>query len=105
LFGYVLLFKDLSEIRALRREIARNQRLASVGRLAAGVAHEIRNPLSSIKGLATYFKERYQDKLDDQQIANIMIQEVDRLNRVVGQLLDFAADKDFEKTVFNASTD
>jgi two-component system sensor histidine kinase HydH len=54
------------------------------------VAHEIRNPLSSIKGLATYFKERYQDKLDDQQIANIMIQEVDRLNRVVGQLLDFA---------------
>ncbi len=90
LFGYVLLFKDLSEIRALRREIARNQRLASVGRLAAGVAHEIRNPLSSIKGLATYFKERYQDKLDDQQIANIMIQEVDRLNRVVGQLLDFA---------------
>jgi len=90
LFGYVLLFKDLSEIRALRREIARNQRLASVGRLAGGVAHEIRNPLSSIKGLATYFKERYQDKLDDQQIANIMIQEVDRLNRVVGQLLDFA---------------
>jgi two-component system sensor histidine kinase HydH len=90
LFGYVLLFKDLSEIRALRREIARNQRLASVGRLAAGVAHEIRNPLSSIKGLATYFKERYQKKPDDQQIANIMIQEVDRLNRVVGQLLDFA---------------
>ncbi len=89
-FGYVLLFKDLSEIMSLRREIARNQRLASVGRLAAGVAHEIRNPLSSIKGLATYFKERYQEKLDDQQIANIMIQEVDRLNRVVGQLLDFA---------------
>lgn len=89
-FGHVLLFKDLSEIQALRREIARNQRLASVGRLAAGVAHEIRNPLSSIKGLATYFKERYQEKLDDQQIANIMIEEVDRLNRVVGQLLDFA---------------
>jgi two-component system sensor histidine kinase HydH len=89
-FGYVLLFKDLSEIQALRREIARNQRLASVGRLAAGVAHEIRNPLSSIKGLATYFKERYRENPDDQQIANIVIQEVDRLNRVVGQLLDFA---------------
>jgi two-component system sensor histidine kinase HydH len=101
LFGYVLLFKDLSEIRALRREIARNQRLASVGRLAAGVAHEIRNPLSSIKGLATYFKERYQDKLDDQQIANIMIQEVDRLNRVVGQLLDFARPIKISKKPFS----
>jgi two-component system sensor histidine kinase HydH len=88
--GNVLLFKDLTEVRALRREVARSQRLASVGRLAAGVAHEIRNPLSSIKGFATYFKERYPDRTDDQQTANIMIQEVDRLNRVVGQLLEFA---------------
>jgi len=88
--GHVLLFKDLSEVQALRREIARNQRLASIGRLAAGVAHEIRNPLSSIKGFATYFKERYQGNKDDQQTASIMIQEVERLNRVVGQLLEFA---------------
>jgi two-component system sensor histidine kinase HydH len=72
------------------REVARSQRLASVGRLAAGVAHEIRNPLSSIKGFATYFKERYPDRPEDQQTADIMIQEVDRLNRVVGQLLEFA---------------
>lgn len=88
--GYVLLFKDLSEVRTLRKEIARNQRLATVGRLAAGVAHEIRNPLSSIKGFATYFKERYRDAPEDQHIAGIMIQEVDRLNRVVSQLLEFA---------------
>ena len=88
--GYVLLIKDLREIRGLQKEITRNQRLASVGKLAAGVAHEIRNPLSSIKGFATYFKERSREKVDDQQIANIMIQEVDRLNKVVGQLLDFA---------------
>lgn len=88
--GHVLLLKDLREVYALRKKIQRNQRLASVGRLAAGVAHEIRNPLSSIKGFATYFKERYHDKPDDQQIANIMIQEVDRLNQVIGQLLDFA---------------
>ena len=90
LLGYVLLLRDLREIRALRKEILRNQRLAAVGRLAAGVAHEIRNPLSSIKGFATYFKERYPDKVDDQRIANIMIQEVERLNKVIGQLLDFA---------------
>ena len=88
--GYVLLFKDLSEVRSLRKEIARSQRLASVGRLAAGVSHEIRNPLSSIKGFATYFKERYHDVPENQQISNLMIQEVDRLNRVVSQLHEFA---------------
>ncbi len=90
LLGYVLLFKDQSEIQDLRLQVARNRRLAAIGRLAAGVAHEIRNPLSSIKGFATYFKERYQDVPQDQQTADIMIQEVDRLNRVVGQLLEFA---------------
>ncbi len=90
LLGTVLLFKDLTEVRSLRKEIARSQRLASVGRLAAGVAHEIRNPLSSIKGFATYFKERYRDTPQDQQTADIMIAEVDRVNRVVGQLLEFA---------------
>ncbi len=88
--GFVLLLKDLREVYALRREILRNQRLASVGRLAAGVAHEVRNPLSSIKGFATYFKERYRERPEDQQAAGIMIQEVDRLNRVISQLLDFA---------------
>jgi two-component system sensor histidine kinase HydH len=88
--GFVLLLKDLREVHALRKEILRNQRLASVGRLAAGVAHEVRNPLSSIKGFATYFKERHPDRPEDQQIAGIMIQEIDRLNRVIGQLLDFA---------------
>jgi len=88
--GSILLFKDLTEVHALRREIARHQRLATVGRLAAGVAHEIRNPLSSIKGFATYFRERYHENPQDAQTAAIMIQEVDRLNRVVSQLLEFA---------------
>lgn len=89
-FGRVILFKDLTEIRALRQELEKNRRLASVGRLAAGVAHEIRNPLSSIKGFATYFKEKYRQSDKDRQIATIMIQEVDRLDRVVGQLLEFS---------------
>jgi two-component system sensor histidine kinase HydH len=70
--------------------VARSRRLASVGRLAAGVAHEIRNPLSSIKGFATYFKEKYHNFSEGAQTAEIMIQEVDRLNRVVSQLLEFA---------------
>ena len=55
-----------------------------------GIAHEIRNPLSSIKGFATFFKERYQDNPEDRKTAEIMVQEVERLNRVIGQLLEFA---------------
>jgi two-component system, NtrC family, sensor histidine kinase HydH len=89
-FGQVILFKDLTEIRTLHQELEKNRRLASVGRLAAGVAHEIRNPLSSIKGFATYFKDKYRESDKDQEIAAILIQEVDRLNRVVGQLLEFS---------------
>lgn len=88
--GFAILFKDLSEIHRLRSEIARSQHMASIGRLAAGVAHEIRNPLSSIKGFATYFKQRYQDVAGDQETATIMINEIDRLDRVVSQLLELS---------------
>ncbi len=88
--GEVLLFRDLTEVQELKREVERNRRLASIGRLAAGIAHEIRNPISSIKGFATYFRERYRDVPEDQKTAEIMIQEVERLNRVIGQLLEFA---------------
>lgn len=88
--GYIVLIKDITELRHLQNEVVRSQKLATVGKLAAGVAHEIRNPLSSIKGFATYFKERYKERAEDQEIASIMIQETDRLNRVVSQLLEFA---------------
>jgi len=88
--GHIILFRDLTEIQELKREVERTQRLASLGRLAAGIAHEIRNPLSSIKGFATYFRERYRDVPEDQKTAEVMVQEVERLNRVIGQLLEFA---------------
>jgi two-component system sensor histidine kinase HydH len=88
--GIVFLFRDITELQHLKKEIARSRHLASLGSLAAGVAHEIRNPLSSIKGFATYFRERYRDNPEDEKTAGIMIQEVDRLNRVIGQLLDYA---------------
>ncbi len=94
--GDVLLFRDLTEIRKLRMEVERSQRLASLGRLAAGIAHEIRNPLSSIKGFATYFRQRYKDVPEDQETAEIMVQEVDRLNRVIGELLEFARPMDMQ---------
>ena len=95
--GDLILFRDLTEIQNLKREIERNQRLASLGRLAAGIAHEIRNPLSSIKGFATYFGERYKEIPEDQKTAEIMVQEVERLNRVIGQLLEFARPVSLQK--------
>jgi len=87
--GHIILFRDMTEVQALKKEIETSRRLASLGRLAAGIAHEIRNPLSSIKGFATYFRERYRDNQEDRNTAEIMIKEVDRLNRVISQLLDF----------------
>jgi len=88
--GFVFIFRDLMEIRRLQQEVERTKRLASLGSLAAGVAHEIRNPLSSIKGFATYFREKLKDNPQDLDTATTMIQEVERLDRVIGQLLEFA---------------
>jgi two-component system sensor histidine kinase HydH len=87
--GYVFIFRDLMEVRRLQQEVERTKRLASLGSLAAGVAHEIRNPLSSVKGFATYFRDK-QDNPQDRDTATTMIQEVERLDRVIGQLLEFA---------------
>ena len=88
--GYVFIFRDLVEVRRLQQEVERTKRLASLGSLAAGVAHEIRNPLSSVKGFATYFRDKLQDSPQDRDTATTMIQEVERLDRVIGQLLEFA---------------
>ncbi|WP_321493974.1 ATP-binding protein [uncultured Desulfobacter sp.] len=88
--GFVLLFRDLTQIRDLKKQVETNQRLAAIGKLAAGVAHEIRNPLSSIKGFATYFARQYENEPEDVEIAKIMVQEVERMNRSITQLLEFA---------------
>jgi two-component system sensor histidine kinase HydH len=88
--GYVFIFRDLVEVRRLQQEVERTKRLASLGSLAAGVAHEIRNPLSSVKGFATYFRDKLKDSPQDRDTATTMIQEVERLDRVIGQLLEFA---------------
>jgi two-component system sensor histidine kinase HydH len=88
--GRIMLFRDVTAIRQLEKEVAKSRHLNSLGSLAAGVAHEIRNPLSSIKGFAVYFKERLSGNAEDEQTADIMIAEVERLNRVISQLIEFA---------------
>jgi two-component system, NtrC family, sensor histidine kinase HydH len=95
--GHVLILRDLGELRRLQAEVRRQEKLAALGGLAAGVAHEIRNPLSSIKGLATYFAEKFADGSPDRRLAHVMTQEVDRLNRVISELLEFARPPDIKK--------
>ncbi|MCX7982731.1 MAG: ATP-binding protein [Syntrophales bacterium] len=86
----IILLRDLAEVKNLREEVERSRRLASIGTLAAGVAHEIRNPLSSIKGFATFFMEKYGLDPEAKEAGQIMITEIERLNRVIGQLLSLA---------------
>ena len=91
--GLVFLLRDLREMKRLQKELRRSERLSTLGNMAARVAHEIRNPLSSIKGFATYLGSRRTDE-DEAEAARTMIGEVDRLNRVVSELLDFARPSD-----------
>jgi two-component system sensor histidine kinase HydH len=88
--GKILLARNVTAIRQLEQEVARSRHLNAIGSLAAGVAHEIRNPLSSIKGFAVYFKQRLSGNKEDEETADIMIAETERLNRVISQLIEFA---------------
>ncbi len=95
--GKMLLLRDVTQIRELEKEVSRSRHLTSLSSLAAGVAHEIRNPLSSIKGFAVYLKERLQADSDDKKTADIIVDEVERLNRVITQLIEFARPVELKK--------
>lgn len=98
--GQMYLLKDLSQIKHLQREIQKKDKLAAIGNLAAGVAHEVRNPLSSIKGYASYFKNLFAENSENRAAAEVLVNETDRLNRVITELLEISRPSDIKpKTV------
>lgn len=102
--GQILILRDLTEIRRLQDEIRRQEKLAAMGGLAAGVAHEVRNPLSSIKALATFFAGQFADGSKAKEAAGVMVQEVNRLNRVITELLEFSRPTDLKRHSINIRT-
>lgn len=88
--GYLFIIRDLAEVKKLQKQLRLSERLSALGSMAAGVAHEIRNPLSTIKGYATYLAGKFRQDDPASETARMMIQEVERLNRVVSDLLSVA---------------
>jgi two-component system sensor histidine kinase PilS (NtrC family) len=88
--GRVVNFLDLTELRRLEAQSRRSERLATVGQLAAGVAHEIRNPLASISGSIELLRQGPAASDDDRTLMAIVHREIQRLNVLIGDLLDFA---------------
>ena len=90
LLEVVASFRDLREIKEIQGEMERINRLASMGSLVAGLAHEIRSPLGSLRGLAQLLQEDLIEKGGKAEYIEVIIKEIDRLNKVVEDLLTFA---------------
>jgi signal transduction histidine kinase len=99
--GLVAVIRDVTEIKSLNEEVARNNRLASLGKLSAGIAHEIRNPLSSVRGLAQFISKSLKKDDTRREDLDTIIQEVDRLNHLIIQVLDFAKIKKLNLSYFS----
>jgi two-component system sensor histidine kinase PilS (NtrC family) len=91
--GRVINFQDLTELKRLEQHARRAERLATVGHLAAGIAHEIRNPLASISGSIELLRQSPQASEDDRTLMAIVHREIQRLNVLIGDLLDYANPK------------
>lgn len=88
--GAVLLLRDLTEVRRLQEKVRETEKLAALGQMAASVAHEIRNPLSSLKGFAQLFEGKFDGGSKEADYARLMVREVDRLNRTITDLLFYS---------------
>src|SRR5438105_13693596 len=91
--GYVYMFEDLTEIRRLEREVRMRDRLAAVGRMAAGIAHEIRNPLSSIAGSVQVLSGISNMNDEQRTLVDIVTRESERLNNIISDFLVYSRDK------------
>ena len=88
--GALMVLTDITALKRLELQIRRSDRLASLGTLSAGMAHEIKNPLVSIKTFAQLLPERYQDSDFRETFSNLIGHEIDRIDSLVNQLLRFA---------------
>ncbi|MHB1184510.1 MAG: ATP-binding protein [Desulfobulbia bacterium] len=88
--GRVVLMYDLTETKKLEAQVRRHDRLVALGKMAAGVAHEVRNPLSSIKGFATLLGSRFPEESEEGEASRLLVNEVERLNRSITELLTYA---------------
>ena len=98
---YLVLIRDRTEIRSLEEDLNEAKRLAAIGSLAAGVAHEVRNPLSSLRGFAQLFATKLKGQAPLDRYAATMVQEADRLNRVVTDLLYLARPRQLDPSIID----
>lgn len=90
LLGALAVVTDITALKRLELQIRRSDRLASLGTLSAGMAHEIKNPLVSIKTFAQLLPERYNESDFRETFSTLIVHEIDRIDSLVNQLLRFA---------------
>jgi two-component system sensor histidine kinase PilS (NtrC family) len=88
--GIILTFQDITKLVEMEERIRRQERLATVGSLAAGIAHEIRNPLASLSGSIQLLQGGLELKGDDIRLMDIVVRETDRLNAIITEFLEYA---------------
>lgn len=94
--GYVYTFEDRTELRRLEREVRMRDRLAAVGRLSAGIAHEIRNPLASIAGSIKVLAQISPFNEEQKTLVEIIIRESTRLNAIISDFLAYSREKSYK---------
>ncbi|MDX1642876.1 MAG: ATP-binding protein [Thermoanaerobaculia bacterium] len=101
--GWVLVFQDLTEWRALEEQIRLKDRMAAVGELAAGIAHELGNPLAAISGSVQMLSKGFDVETPQRKLLDIMQKESQRLNRTIKGFLQFARPKERSIVEFDIS--